>query len=57
MAKEDRRCAFCGKKILWNEEFSMENGQELHVAPYRCWAEYLKKTKTHQGRDGEDSTG
>ena len=32
MAKEDRRCAFCQKEILWNEEFSMENGQEFHVA-------------------------
>jgi hypothetical protein len=53
MAKEDRRCAFCGKEILWNEEFSMENGQEFHVAPLGCWAEYLK-TKAHQERDGED---
>jgi hypothetical protein len=51
MAKEDRRCAFCQKEILWNEEFSMENGQEFHVAPYGCWAEYLK-TKAHQERDG-----
>jgi hypothetical protein len=24
MVKEDRRCAFCGKEILWNEEFSMK---------------------------------
>ena len=53
MMKEDRRFAFCGKDILWNEEFSMENGQEFHVAPRGCWAEYLK-TKAHQERDGED---
>jgi hypothetical protein len=53
MVKEDRLCAFCGKEILWNDEFSMENGQEFHVAPHPCWAEYLK-TKAHQERDGED---
>jgi hypothetical protein len=53
MAKEDRLCAFCGKEIVWNEEFSMENGQEFHVAPKACWAEYLK-TKAHQERDGAD---
>jgi hypothetical protein len=53
MAKEDRLCAFCGTEIRWNEEFSMENGQEFHVAPRGCWAEYLR-TKAHQERDGED---
>jgi hypothetical protein len=29
MAKKERHCAFCGEKILWNEEFSIENGQEF----------------------------
>jgi hypothetical protein len=27
MANEDRHCTFCGEKIVWNEEFSMENGE------------------------------
>ena len=56
MAKEDRRCAFCGKEILWNEEFSMENGQNSTCLRTDGNIEYLK-TKTHQERDGEDSTG
>ena len=53
MANEDRHCAFCGEKIVWNEEFSMENGKEYHVAPRRCWAEYLK-LRAHKKRDIEE---
>ena len=53
MANEDRHCAFCGEKIVWNEEFSMENGKEYHVAPRKCWAEYLK-SGAHKKRDSEE---
>jgi hypothetical protein len=42
------------REDVWNEEFSTENGQKFHVAPRKCWAEYLK-TKAHQERDGEES--
>jgi hypothetical protein len=55
MANEDRRCAFCGEKIVWNEEFSMENGKEYHVAPRRCWTEYLK-SDAHKMRDSEEAS-
>jgi hypothetical protein len=50
MAKEDRQCALCGNKILWNEASSMENGKEYHVRPHKCWAEYLE-SKNHKERD------
>ena len=50
MANEDRRCAFCGEKVSWNEEFSMENGKVYHVAPRQCWKEYLK-SDAHAERD------
>jgi hypothetical protein len=53
MASEDRACALCGEKIPWNQPFSMENGKEYHVAPRKCWAEYLE-TKTHKERDSVD---
>ena len=53
MAAEDKECAFCGEKILWNEEFSLENGKAYHVAPHPCWAEYLK-SEAHAKRDNEE---
>ena len=50
MASEDRHCAFCGEKIVWNESFTMESGKEYHIAPRHCWGEYLE-TKEHKERD------
>jgi hypothetical protein len=50
MPIDDRKCGFCGRQIPWSESSSIDDGQEFHVAPHKCWIQYLD-AKNRKERD------